>query len=232
MLNKDSQYLMDAIIGGIIGFIIAILYKFSILTIPGFVNIFTITSIDPMIIGTILGIVVGVIIGMLMIHGKTYTGDIETDSKRITYNSDSDMKMELREEQMKISKNKIQTGQVSIHKEVLIEEENITVPVKREELVIEKTVADPRIHDKSDDHTETIRIPISKERIHIHKEPVTLEDVSVKNHQYKEVEHITETLKKEIPYISTNGDVKKIYLNPMIRKAESHAKKSEENNLP
>ncbi|MGJ8740761.1 YsnF/AvaK domain-containing protein, partial [Clostridium botulinum] len=43
MVNKDvpdiesSKYLTGAIIGGIIGFIIAILYKFSILTIPGFV---------------------------------------------------------------------------------------------------------------------------------------------------------------------------------------------------
>lgn len=231
MLNKNSQYLMDAIIGGIIGFIIAILYKFSILTIPGFITIFTITSIDPMITGTILGIVVGVIIGMLMVHGKTYKDDIEIDSEKITYNSDSDMKMELREEQMKISKNKIQTGQVSIHKEVLTEEENITVPVKREELVIEKTVFNPQTHDKSDDHTETIRIPISKERIHIHKEPVTLEDISVKNHQYKEIEHITETLKKEIPYINTNGDVKKNISEPNDKKRRILCKKSEENNL-
>ncbi|MBU5484377.1 YsnF/AvaK domain-containing protein [Clostridium sp. MSJ-11] len=214
MLNKDVpniesiQYLTGATIGGIIGFIIAILYKFSILTIPGFVTIFTITSIDPIITGTILGIVVGVIVGRLMVQSKTYKDDIETNSKKIPYNSDSDMKMQLREEQMKISKNKIQTGEVSIHKEVLTEEENITVPVKREELVIEKTVCDPQIHDKSDGHTETIRIPISKERIDIHKQPVTLEDVSVSNHQYKEVKHITETLKKEIPHISINGDAK------------------------
>nr|WP_243152070.1 YsnF/AvaK domain-containing protein [Clostridium sporogenes] len=109
---------------------------------------------------------------------------------------------------MKISKNKIQTGKVSIHKEVLTEEENITVPVRREEIVIEKTVSDPQIHDKSDVHTETIRIPIKKERIHIHKQPVTLEDVSVSNHKYKEVKHINETLKKEIPHISINGDAK------------------------
>ncbi|EPY2272904.1 YsnF/AvaK domain-containing protein [Clostridium sporogenes] len=214
MLNKDvpniesSQYLAGAIIGGIIGFIISILYKFSILTIPGFITIFTITSVDPIIIGTILGIVVGVIIGMLMIPSKEYKDDIQINSKKISYNSDSDMKMQLREEQMKISKNKIQTGKVSIHKEVLTEEENITVPVKREELVIEKTVSDPQIHDKSDVHTETIRIPIKEERIDIHKQPVTLEDVSISNHQYKEVKHITETLKKEIPHISINGDAK------------------------
>ncbi|WP_061317298.1 YsnF/AvaK domain-containing protein, partial [Clostridium botulinum] len=210
MVNKDvpniesSKYLTSAIIGGIIGFIIAILFKFSILTIPGFVTIFTITSIDSIITGTILGIVVGLIICMLMLQSKTYENDIEN----APYNSDSDMKMQLREEQIEISKKKIQTGEVSIHKEVLTEEKNITVPVKREELVIENTVCDPQFHDKSDGHTETIRIPIREERIDICKQPVTLEDVSVSNHQYKEVKHITETLKKEIPQISINGDAK------------------------
>lgn len=214
MLNKDvpntesNQYLIGATIGGIIGFIIAILYKFSILTIPGFVTIFTIISIDPIITGTILGIVVGIIICMLMAQSKTYEDDIETNSKKIPYNSDRDMKMQLREEQMKISKNKIQTGEVSIHKEVLTEEKNITVPVKREELVIEKTVCDPQFHDKSEGHTETIRIPIKEERIDIHKQPVDLEDVSVSKDQYEEVKHITETLKKEVPHISINGDAK------------------------
>ncbi|MHB7979395.1 hypothetical protein CF067_11095 [Clostridium sporogenes] len=214
MLNKDvpntesNQYLIGATIGGIIGFIIAILYKFSILTIPGFVTIFTIISIDPIITGTILGIVVGIIICMLMAQSKTYEDDIETNSKKIPYNSDRDMKMQLREEQMKISKNKIQTGEVSIHKEVLTEEKNITVPVKREELVIENTVCDPQFHDKSESHTETIRIPIKEERIDIHKQPVDLEDVSVSKDQYEDVKHITETLKKEVPHISINGDAK------------------------
>ncbi|EJE7235860.1 hypothetical protein CBO05C_2518 [Clostridium botulinum B str. Osaka05] len=210
MLNKDvpniesSQYLAGAIIGGIIGFIISILYKFSILTIPGFVTIFTITSVDPMITGTILGIVVGVIIGMLMPQSKTYEDNIETNSRRMP----RDMKMQLREEQMKISKNKIKTGEVSIHKEVLTEEKNITVPVKREELVIENTVCDPQFHDKSEGHTETIRIPIKEERIDIKKKPVDLEDVSVSKDQYEEIKHITETLKKEVPHISINGDAK------------------------
>lgn len=210
MLNKDvpniesSQYLAGAIIGGIIGFIISILYKFSILTIPGFVTIFTITSVDPMITGTILGIVVGVIIGMLMPQSKTYEDNIKTNSRRMP----RDMKMQLREEQMKISKNKIKTGEVSIHKEVLTEEKNITVPVKREELVIENTVCDPQFHDKSEGHTETIRIPIKEERIDIKKKPVDLEDVSVSKDQYEEVKHITETLKKEVPHISINGDAK------------------------
>lgn len=204
--NKESnQYLAGAIIGGIIGFIIAILYKFSILIIPGFTTIFTITSIDPIITGTILGIILGIIIGMLISQNNTYDNDIEPASKNAPNTLDNDMKMQLWEERMEISKNKIQTGEVSIHKEVVTEEKNITVPVKREELVIENN------NDKGEENTETIRIPIKEERIDIHKQPVDLEDVSVNKHQYEEIKHINETLKKEVPHISVNGDVKIVH---------------------
>ncbi|UZQ48556.1 YsnF/AvaK domain-containing protein [Clostridium kluyveri] len=133
---------------------------------------------------------------------------VQTVSNKIPHNVDSSVNMQLRKEQMEISKDKIKTGEVSIRKEVSTEEKNITVPVKREELVIEKTVFDSQFHDKSDVHTETIRIPISEERIDIYKQPVTLEDVSVSNHQYNQVKYVTETLRKEVPHISTKAEEK------------------------
>ncbi|BAH05071.1 hypothetical protein CKR_0020 [Clostridium kluyveri NBRC 12016] len=133
---------------------------------------------------------------------------VQTVSNKIPHNVDSSVNMQLRKEQMEISKDKMKTGEVSIRKELLTEEKNITVPVKREELVIEKSVFDSPSHNKSDVHTETIRIPISEERIDIYKQPVTLEDVSVSNHQYNQVEHVTETLRKEVPHISTKEEAK------------------------
>ncbi|APM37283.1 hypothetical protein BS101_00140 [Clostridium kluyveri] len=133
---------------------------------------------------------------------------VQTVSNKIPHNVDSSVNMQLGKEQMEISKDKIKTGEVSIRKEVSTEEKNITVPVKREELVIEKTVFDSQFHDKSDVHTETIRIPISEERIDIYKQPVTLEDVSVSNHQYNQVKYVTETLRKEVPHISTKAEEK------------------------
>lgn len=218
MMNKDipnrenNQYLIGAIIGGIIGFIIAILYKLSILIIPpGFRTIFTITSIDPIITGTVLGIILGIIIAMLMSQNQTYYNDIEANSANDPNTSDNDMKMKLREERMEIYKNKIQTGEVSIHKEVVTEERNITVPVKREELVIENNVFDSQVNDKEEENTETIRIPIREERIDIHKQPVNLENVSFSKQQFEEVKHINETLKKEVPHISVSGDAKIVH---------------------
>lgn len=129
-------------------------------------------------------------------------------NKDIPNNSDNNVKMKLREEQMEISKSKIETGKVSIRKETSTVEKNITVPIKRQEIVIEKTVFDPKFNDKSHSHTETIRIPIMEENIDIRKRPVNLEKVSVRNHKYKDIKHITETLKKEVPHIRMDENIK------------------------
>jgi len=48
--------------------------------------------------------------------------------------------LQLREEQLDISKRWVETGNVSMHKEVLTEDKSIVVPVTREELVIKKKV--------------------------------------------------------------------------------------------
>lgn len=187
--KKNSDHSRGAVIGGIIGGITG--SAIAIIT-----NIFSSTSIASAMIWIVSCAFVGSIIGALAGNDRTHN---------TTSNS---VNIPLREEQLKVSKNKIQTGKVTMHKEVSTEEKNITVPVKHEELVIEKTNFDSESPNTSDAHTKTVRIPLSEERIDIQKHTVPLEDVSVSKHQYEEVKHVTETLRKEIPHISTSGNVK------------------------
>lgn len=119
--------------------------------------------------------------------------------------NNSDVKqgtLQLREEQLDISKERIKTGEVSMHKESYTEEKTITVPVVHEELVIEKRILGQE--------AETIRIPIKEERIEIVKHPVALEDVSYYINQYETTKHIEETLKREKLHIETDGDIEVI----------------------
>ena len=60
----------------------------------------------------------------------------------------------------------------------------------------------------TDEQTETIRIPLSEERIKVTKKPVILENVDVYKKQFEEIIHITETLKEEKARIETIGDLK------------------------
>ncbi|HYF81702.1 MAG TPA: YsnF/AvaK domain-containing protein [Clostridia bacterium] len=117
-------------------------------------------------------------------------------------------KLKLREEQLEISKELIQTGNVDVHREVINEEKTIIVPITREELVIEKKTANVEASSDKNSHTEVIRIPISEERIEVVKHLVKLEDVSVYRRQFQETQHIEEILKKEKLHVETLGDVK------------------------
>lgn len=127
-------------------------------------------------------------------------------SEQVIYDTDYSAMMQLHEEKLDISKKWIQTGAVSIHKEVFTEEQTITVPVTHEELIIEKKVLDTESPNQTGEHTEIIRIPISEERIEVIKHPAVLEDVAIYKRQFQETKSVKETLKKEKVYIETTGN--------------------------
>lgn len=56
--------------------------------------------------------------------------------------------------------------------------------------------------------TETIRIPISEERIEIVKYPVILENVAISQKQFQDIQCIEEDLKKEKLSLKITGDIK------------------------
>ena len=70
-------------------------------------------------------------------------------------------KLKLREEQLDISKKLIKIGEVTIHKEVLTEERNITVPITHEELVVKRRDIDNDNPSNKGEPIEVVRIPIS-----------------------------------------------------------------------
>lgn len=115
---------------------------------------------------------------------------------------------QLHKEELQISKKWVETADVKIYKNTYEEEKHITVPVTREELVIEKKKANPQ--STFDEEIETIRIPLSEEKIEITKHPIILEDVDIYKNQFEEILQVNETLKEEKLHIQTNGDIKLI----------------------
>ncbi len=112
---------------------------------------------------------------------------------------------QIKEEQLDIAKKWIQTGDVKVHKEIFSEEKNFTIPIQREELVIEKKfIASDTSKDK-DSETQIIRIPLAEEQVEFSKHKVILEDVSIYKQQIGDIKHIEETLKKEKPKIKISG---------------------------
>lgn len=114
--------------------------------------------------------------------------------------------VELKEERLKATKTPVQTGEVTVRKEVITEQKHLNVPVEREEVVIERRPASGRA-TAGDLKSEEIRIPVKEEKIHVEKEAVVKEEVSVSKRKVQDTEHVAGTVRKEQLKVEQQGDV-------------------------
>ncbi len=113
--------------------------------------------------------------------------------------------LELRAEQLQIDKHQVRTGEVQVRKEIVREEKTITVPVTHEEVVIERRAVDNVESDTPGGQNETIRIPVSEERIEVNKHNVVTEEVDVSKRNVEETQHIEDTVKREEARVERAG---------------------------
>jgi len=109
--------------------------------------------------------------------------------------------LKIKKEQLDIAKEWIQTGEVSIYRETITEEQNFSIPIKREELVIKKKCISPIDPEHKDEPTEIIRILLNEEHVEFNKHKVDIEDVAIYKQQIEDIKHIQETLKSENPIV-------------------------------
>jgi uncharacterized protein (TIGR02271 family) len=109
-------------------------------------------------------------------------------------------RLKLREEQLRVGKERVQTGEAQISKEVITEHRQVDVPVTREELVIERrpvneTLSGQEIGDDLRD--ETIRIPLTEEQVRVSKDTVVKEEVELGKRQVQETRHVEADVRRE-----------------------------------
>jgi len=111
--------------------------------------------------------------------------------------------MRLHEEQLAVSKREVGAGQVDIHKRVQEEHVQQTIPVRREEVTVERRplhgAADPNARIASQD--EVIRVPLHREEIMTEKRIVPTEEVIVHKNQVLGEQTVGANLRKE--YVET-----------------------------
>jgi uncharacterized protein (TIGR02271 family) len=122
-----------------------------------------------------------------------------------TDNHHEEIRLELHKEEFQVSKKIIETAKVNVFKKTYTVEKQILVPVIHEELIIEKKILNPE--GTTDTKVETIRIPLSEERIEVTKHPIILEDVEIYKKKIEEHIQFNVTLKEEKIHIDTVGDI-------------------------
>lgn len=125
---------------------------------------------------------------------------------------DTDQRVRLHEEQLNVEKQAVQTGEVSLHKEVITETKSIDVPVTREEVIIERhAVAPGQVSasgiDLDSAQDQVIRVPVMEEQVTVEKTPVVTEEISLGKREVTETQHVTDTVRREEAHIENPQNV-------------------------
>ncbi len=115
--------------------------------------------------------------------------------------------VKLHEEHLKANKETVKTGSVEVRKEVHTEHKTITVPVQREEIVIERHTVNESGR-AGDIKAEEIRIPTKEERITVGKETVVKEEVTVGKRTVQGTETVSGDVRSEELIVETEGKAK------------------------
>jgi len=117
--------------------------------------------------------------------------------------------VQVKEEELRVRKQPVQTGEVRVKKEVHTEQKTIEVPVKKEEVVIERRPATGRQPVSTGfGSPDEIRVPIKEEQVHVEKTPVVKEEVKISKRETQNTERVAGTVRKEEVKVEQEGAAK------------------------
>ncbi|HSI65963.1 MAG TPA: YsnF/AvaK domain-containing protein [Planococcus sp. (in: firmicutes)] len=109
----------------------------------------------------------------------------------------------LHEEQLEVHKEHVQTGEINVKKRIVEEQEDMDVPVERDDVWVERRPVtdsgnpDEVIQKEPYQVGDELHIPIVEEKLVVTKIEVVTEEIVVTKRKVTDTEHISETLRRE-----------------------------------
>ena len=143
------------------------------------------------------------------------TYNYDYDQPLYTANEGNNQKIRLYEEQLLTNKNRIKTGEVVVGKRIETETQEVSIPVEKERVIIERTTpTDARevTPGAVDFHEgEVARMEVYEETADIQKQAFVREEVNIRKEVTQDTVNATETLRREELDVDAGG-------NPIINK--------------
>ncbi|WP_204190048.1 DUF2382 domain-containing protein [Mammaliicoccus sciuri] len=115
--------------------------------------------------------------------------------------------VQLHEERLNVDKENVETGEASVDKHVVEEEQEFDVPVEREEVTIERRPVNEKIdEDFNANDDDSVHIPLHEERVKVDKENVVSEEIIIKKNKVQDTEHVSEKVRHEEADINNPTD--------------------------
>ena len=117
-------------------------------------------------------------------------------------------RVQLREEELRARKTPVETGQVTLGKDVVEEQRSVEVPVTREEVYVERRAVDrPADRPIEAGAERTIEVPVREEQVEVEKRPVVYEEVGVNKQQVVQSQQVSDTVRREELRVEKEGEV-------------------------
>lgn len=115
--------------------------------------------------------------------------------------------VQLHEERLNVDKENVETGEASVDKHVVEEEQEFDVPVEREEVTIERRPVNEKVdEDFNANDDDSVHIPLHEERVKVEKENVVSEEIVIKKNKVQDTEHVSEKVRHEEADINNPTD--------------------------
>lgn len=113
----------------------------------------------------------------------------------------------LREERLVPREERVKAGEVDLNTDVVQREQTVDVPVRSEEVIVERQPVKGRPANQPIGQEQDISVPVYKDKVDLDKESVVYEQVNVETRPVEETRRVKGQVKKEVLDTSTKGDV-------------------------
>lgn len=139
--------------------------------------------------------------------GGDFVDSESADKRPVSAATTAGDRVQLFGEVLRVHKERIQRGEVRVHKDVVTENQTIEVPVVREELVLERVAVtgDTPASAANIGRSQEIRVPLSEETVRLEKQPVVREEVIVGKREVEDVARVGDSVRHE--ELRVDGDV-------------------------
>jgi uncharacterized protein (TIGR02271 family) len=146
---------------------------------------------------------------------STITGEAALETPVIARGTTGDRSEERRiplaEEELEVQRRAREAGEVRVRKDVITEEKQVTVPVTREEVIVERVPVASGSQEARGafGEEEEISVPVMEEEIEIKKRPVVKEEVRVRKEIHAEERTASATTRREVAEVEEEGNVRR-----------------------
>jgi uncharacterized protein (TIGR02271 family) len=144
--------------------------------------------------------------------GKEHRADYGYGEARgTTATGGEDVRVPVAEEELDVLKRQQLAGEVRVTKDVVTEQKQVSVPVTKEQVRVERVPVAPgeSAGREAEIRGESVSVPIHEEEVEIRKRPVVREEIRLHKERVEEPRMVAETVRKERVNVEGEGELER-----------------------